>query len=245
SQAEGCDATGDLNKDLRARLGATKLLLQQAPASLQAAASEVHANALRSSASSATAARSSTEASHLLALAAQMGFAASDLAAAVESLNAAAKKGRKKKRKLTQDFRAVFGYFTEAERGAMSNQGGRPLEVREVCFNRVAALGARAPSEAAQRMLSARLILRTEDMRARFSQAKKIQTFDALKSAWKARARTAQNSVEIIGASPPPPSQHEGKRPAIFARAYADGALPVSSNTDTAMIKNDGRYIQF
>eukprot|EP00959_Pyramimonas_sp_CCMP1952_P349880 7330727-Pyramimonas_sp.AAC.1 len=139
---------GDLNKDMRARLGATKLLLQQAPASARAAASEAQANAFRSPARSATAARSSTEASDPLALAAQVGFAASDLAAVAESLKAAVKKEKKKetKRNPMQDFRAVAGYFAEAERGAASNQRGRPLEDGGVLFNRAAALGAGAPS---------------------------------------------------------------------------------------------------
>eukprot|EP00959_Pyramimonas_sp_CCMP1952_P392706 8228655-Pyramimonas_sp.AAC.1 len=60
--------------------------------------------------------------------AAQLGFAASDWAAVVESPNAAVKKKEKKKRNPIQDFRAVFSYFTEAEWGAMPNQRGLPLE---------------------------------------------------------------------------------------------------------------------
>eukprot|EP00959_Pyramimonas_sp_CCMP1952_P320151 6700081-Pyramimonas_sp.AAC.1 len=80
----------------------------------------------------------------------------------------------------------------------MSSQRGRPLEVGEVLFNRVAALGARAPSGDVKRMLSAFLILQTADVKAQVSQAKKIQTFDALKSAWTARVRRAQGPVEIV-----------------------------------------------
>eukprot|EP00959_Pyramimonas_sp_CCMP1952_P119598 2500944-Pyramimonas_sp.AAC.1 len=60
-------------------------------------------------------------------------------------------------------------------------------------------------------------------MKAHISLAQKIQTFDAPRSAWKAQVRRAQNPIEIIEVPPPPPSQHEEKCPAVFARAYVDG----------------------
>ena len=89
----------DLERDLRARLGATKMLMANAPdSSTKASISAIHAAAISESTRSLTTSSPGAQAaSDLMTTAADVGFTARDLSAVVESPNAATKKGADKK----------------------------------------------------------------------------------------------------------------------------------------------------
>ena len=73
-----------LARDLRTRLGAAKLLLNQAPAGALAAASQIQADAFCSVAAAGS--LSASDAADLSQFAAEVGFAEDDLAAVLQSL---------------------------------------------------------------------------------------------------------------------------------------------------------------
>ena len=159
----------DLNRELRTRLGATKAMLKRLSAPARATMSEMQAAAFRSSVTSLTTAMSETDAADLSSLASGVGFTEDDLASVVESLKAATKnktvQKERKPRKVMQDFSTVFGYFTDAEWKAMQDEAERPNEVRSILFGRMLALGVKAPSEGTKRLLTAAMLMLTENMR--------------------------------------------------------------------------------
>ena len=189
----------DLERELRARLGVTKMLIANAPdSSTKASISEVQAAAISESAkSSTTSALGAQAASDLMTTATDVGFTARDLSAVIESLNAAMKKGAEKKEKKErkernkmQDFSSVLGFFTDAEWTAMQ-EADHSCEVREILFSRMAMLGARNPTEPTKRLLTSCMLTLTEDMSRPISKEKKVKTLDALKIAWVAYVRNA------------------------------------------------------
>ena len=236
----------DLERDLRARLGATKMLMANAPdSSTKASISAIQAAAIsESTRSSTTSSLGAQAASDLMTTATCVGFTARDLSAVVESLNAATKKGadtkekkERKERNKMQDFRSVLGFFTDVEWTAMQ-EAEHSSEVREIIFSRMFMLGARNPTEPTKRLLTSRLLTLTEDINRPISKDKKVKTMDTLKIAWLSYVRNAQDPSEHILVLPPSPRKYAEQYPAMSANAYPNGVLPVVSKIDPSTIES-------
>ena len=235
----------DLERDLRARLGATKMLMANAPdSSTKANISAIQAAAIsESTRSSTTSSLGAQAASDLMTTATGVGFTARDLSAVVESLTAATKKGadtkekkERKERNKMQDFRSVLGFFTDVEWTAMQ-EAEHSREVREILFSRMFMLGARNPTEPTKRLLTSCLLTLTEDMNHPISKDKKVKTMDTLKIAWLSYVRNAQDPIEHITVLPSSPRKYAEQYPAMSANAYPNGVLPVVSKIDPSTIE--------
>ena len=231
-----------LTAELRTRLLAAKEKMQSMPDSSKASFSEIQAAAISESARGlTTAALSARVASDLMETAAEVGFTETDLSLVVESLKAATTKQKKEKkerkqRQQMQDFSNVFGFFTDAEWDCMQ-KAENVSEVREVLFSRIVALGARCPKEETKRLLTACQLLLTEDMRCPISLGKKIKTHEALKKAWVSYVRRLQDPDEYIVVLPPSPQQYSQRYPALMAKAYPNGEVPVKCRIDFEKIE--------
>ena len=174
------------------------MMLNRMSTPARANMSSIQANAFRASVASLPTAMSETDAAALSELAFDVGFAEDDLSSVVDSLQAATKsesasKKERKPRNAMQDFSAVLGYFTEAEWNVMQDEG--PAEIRSIFFDRMLALGAKAPSEGTKRLLTAALLMLTENMNLPISLRKKTTTLEVLNKAWAACARKARDPI--------------------------------------------------
>ena len=229
------------HRELWSRLGATKMMLNRMSTPARANMSSIQANAFRASVASLPTAMSETDAAALSELAFDVGFAEDDLSSVVDSLQAATKsksasKKERKPRNRMQDFSAVLGYFTEAEWKSMQDEA-REAEVRSILFSRMLVLGAKAPSEGTKRLLTAALLMLTENMSLPIRLHKKTATLDALKKAWTACARKARDPIVYVETLPPSPKVYLRMYPEMAAKAYAHGEGPVASKLDISMVE--------
>ena len=231
------------HRELWSRLGATKMMLNRMSTPARANMSSIQANAFRASVASLPTAMSETDAAALSELAFEVGFAEDDLSSVVDSLEAATKTESASKRKPSerkprnamQDFSAVLGYFTEAEWNVMQDEG--PAEIRSIFFDRMLALGAKAPSEGTKRLLTAALLMLTENMNLPISLRKKTTTLEVLNKAWAACARKAKDPIVYVQTLPPSPKVYSRMYPEMAAKAYAHGEGPVASKLDISMVE--------
>ena len=129
-----------MNRDLRARLGASRVLLARVHGDALANASRLQSQAFVSLAR--TASLTDQERADLSCFASDAGFADADLAAILESLapRSVVKKKRKDRRGM-QEYEAFVDYFTEAEWDALQQSDASPNEIRHIIFERVFDLG--------------------------------------------------------------------------------------------------------
>ena len=151
----------DAAKDLRARLGATRLVLAKlAGRPSFAKASRTQANALTSAVKSVK--LTDSEKSELLGFAADVGFADEDFEAISDLLTEPSQPAEKKPRKAMQNFESILEYFTAAEWEAMKSNPS--FETRQCLFDRMARLGGRTPTEDTKQLLACAVLVLTSDL---------------------------------------------------------------------------------
>ena len=130
-----------MNRDLRARLGASRVLLARVHGDALANASRLQSQAFVSLAR--TASLTDQERADLSCFASDAGFADADLAAILESLapRSVVEKTKRKGRRGMQEYEAFVDYFTEAEWDALQQSDASPNEIRHIIFERVFDLG--------------------------------------------------------------------------------------------------------
>ena len=157
-------ALSPMNRDLRARLGASRVLLARVHGDALANASRLQSQAFVSLAQ--TASLTDQERADLSCFASDAGFADADLAAILESLAPRiVVKAKKKNRRTMQLFEAFVEYFTEAEWSALQDSDASFLEIRQIIFQRVFELGGRCPTEGTKRFMACMILMLTHDMK--------------------------------------------------------------------------------
>ena len=129
-----------MNRDLRARLGASRVLLARVHGDALANASRLQSQAFVALAQ--TASLTDQERADLSCFASDAGFADADLAAIVESLAPRIVVKAKKSRRAMQRYEAFVEYFTEAEWSALQDSDASFMDIRQIIFQRVFELGA-------------------------------------------------------------------------------------------------------
>jgi hypothetical protein len=225
-----------MNKDLRARLGATRHLLAQMAGKPEFAnVSRIQATAFASMAKSAT--LRDDERSNLLEMAQDAGFADAEFSVVIDSLSPKDPLPKKQRRQM-QDYEAVVEYFDEQEWARTKAAGSTADEVMHTCFMTLAKLGARCPDENTKQLIACLIIVQTEDISKPISKHLKITTLDTVKSAWNRfiRKQTAPLAfVEKLSASP---ALFESDQPEIFRQAYPSHieCLPVPCQIELTLV---------
>ena len=170
----------DAAKDLRARLGATRLVLAKlAGRPSFAQASRTQAKALTSALKSVG--LTDNEKSELLGFAADVGFADEDFEAISVVLIESSEPAEKKSRKQMQNFESILEYFTAAEWEAMKSMTA--IEVRQCLFNRMARLGGRTPTEDTKQLLACAVLVLTSDLTRPIHMDSKTAEYDSIRKA--------------------------------------------------------------
>ena len=223
--------SGDVQlvRELRARLGSSKLLLAKCttPAS-RTCASRIQTAAFLSVIGSSSN-LSPEQAGDLSAFAAQVGFEPGDLDEIMQSLASTNAKKKRGQRSPMQDYTAIFNYYTEGEWNAITGDSITTNDVRSILFGRMFTLGARTPSEETKRLLTSLLLILVEDKKVPILHKRKTDTHDALKTAWTAYVRRAAKPIEHIDKLQISPLEFQRARAEMYASAYRNGCRPVPS----------------
>ena len=215
-----------MSRDLRARLGASRVLLARVYGDALANASRLQAQGFVAVAK--TASLSAEERADLSSFASEAGFADDDLAAILESLAPRiVVKAKKKNRRPMQFFEAFVNYFTEEEWTAMQNSDASLLEIRQIIFQRVFALGGRCPSEGTKRLMACLILMLTHDMKIPIVHREKTSTLESVRCAWSVFARRSSPPPEHIEKLPSSPFVYQRQYARLHGLAYVHGATPI------------------
>ena len=225
-----------MSRELRARLGASRLLLAKVPGDAFSNASRIQAQAFVSVAK--TASLSAQEGADLSSLASDVGFAGADLAAILESLAPRSVEKKQKKRRDMQDYEAMVNYFTEPEWSALQDSGASFMDIRQIIFQRAFDLGARCPNEGTKRMMTCMLLMLTQDMKFPIRHDTKTSTLESVRSAWAVFVRRSTAPSVYIDKLPSSPRVFEREHAALHAVAYGHGATPIPCRLNVALLEN-------
>ena len=214
-----------MSRDLRARLGASRVLLARVYGDALANASRLQAQAFVSVAKIAS--LSAQERSDLSSFAPDAGFADADLAAIVESLAPRIVVKAKKNRRAMQRYEAFVEYFTEQEWTAMQDSDASFMDIRQIIFQRVFALGGRCPSEGTKRLMACLILMLTHDMKIPIEHREKTSTLDSVRCAWSVFARRSSPPPEHIEKLPSSPFVYQRQHARLHGLAYVHGATPI------------------
>ena len=126
-----------------------------------------------------------------------------------------------------QFFEAFVNYFTEEEWTAMQNSDASLLEIRQIIFQRVFALGGRCPSEGTKRLMACLILMLTHDMKIPIEHREKTSTLDSVRCAWSVFARRSSPPPEHIEKLPSSPFVYQRQHARLHGLAYVHGATPI------------------
>jgi len=224
-----------MSKDLRARLGATKLLLARLAGSKPcfAEASRIQASAFASMAQSAT--LQAEERSSLLEMAQEAGFADDDFSRVVESLSSPEPRAKKQRRSM-QCYETIVEYFTEQEWAVMKDAASKADEVRHIVLQRATSLGARCPEESTKQLLACLIVTLTNDLTKPISKHCKATEYEIVKTAWKRFIRNLDAPVSYLEKLPASPSAFKSDFPVMFEHAYGE-SVPVPCQINLTVVR--------
>ena len=229
--------SGAQSKDLRARLGATTLVLKKLAGKPGFAnASSIQAKAFASTAKSVVG-LSEADRSDLLQMAAETGFAPEDFELCSSSLMSASPQepATKKPRRSMQNFEAFVNYFTEEEWTIMKNATAD--EVRHIIFQKIAVLGGRCPEETTKQLVACLIIALTSDMGKPISHASKITEYETVKSAWLKFVRKFGAPKAHLEQLPASPAGFKSQQPEMFRQAFPGECSPVPCQVNVTLVR--------
>ena len=225
-----------MSKDLRVRLGATRLLLARLAGKPGfAEASRIQASAFASMAKSAT--LQAEERSSLVEMSSEAGFADADFSVVVESLSPEKEPAAKKQRRSMQDYETIVEYFTDHEWAAMKDASSTADEVRHIVFQRAASLGARCPEESTKQLFACVIVILTNDLAKPISQHCKSTEYETVKTAWKRFIRHLDAPMVYLEKLPASPAAFKSDHPEMFQQAYQGDSVPVPCQINLTVVR--------